>query len=66
MISLMLSAFSDHSAVFALLAAPRSNSKSVILHGAVCKNFDETISVADFGNHFPSKVAESDGRVVKY
>ena len=48
-----------------LLAAPRSNSKSVILAGTVCKNSDERIVVADSGNHFPSKVAEINGRVAK-
>ena len=34
--------------IFALLAAPRSFKKSVILHGAVCKNSDETIAVERF------------------
>ena len=34
--------------IFALLAAPRSFKKSVILHGAVCKNSDETIVVERF------------------
>ena len=55
--------------IFVLLAAPRSNSKSVILAGTVCKNSDELIRYGGFGksssDQWPAKVSLFDGRVVK-
>ncbi len=51
--------------LFALAAAPRSISKNMILHGAVIKNSDGIICLAYFGNRFPSKVTEFNGRAAK-
>ena len=51
--------------LFALESAPMSNSKNVISHGTVCKNYDGRIVSVARGNNFPSKVAEITGRVAK-
>ena len=55
--------------IFVLLAAPRSNSKSVILAGTVCKNSDALICHGGFwkssSDQWPAKVSIFDGRVVK-
>ena len=41
--------------IFVLLAAPRSNSKSVILAGTVCKNSEERIVWGGCGESFSGK-----------